>query len=235
MALKSGKVIGRFLASVIDGIDSDSEPDLVPLSGSVTFTPAVNKVLTTDTNPPTSVFPVEIKATLDSEGYITHRFERGVRLLSPATGVNPSGWTWRVTLDLAQGGTKISTTSFDIEVPAYVAGPDTQNPDVGSTAIDLALVAPIPSFTGTPIVRGEQGDSISAIALNEAGTSMIISIDRSTGMEQNELDISQLAGRIGSKIFLDTDGVPYFDPANEYPGIALGQDTDGTPYILGEI
>ncbi|MFY2788437.1 hypothetical protein [Rhodococcus sp. MALMAid1271] len=38
---------------------------------------------------------------------------------------------------------------------------------------------------------------------------------------------------VSTKIFADTDGVPYFDPAASGPGISVGADTDGVPYLIG--
>lgn len=37
----------------------------------------------------------------------------------------------------------------------------------------------------------------------------------------------------GSKIFADTDGVPYFDPSASGPGMGIAFDTDGVPYLIG--
>ena len=156
MAIKYGKVVGRFLGSVEDGIDFDDEPDLVPLSGTITFTPSVKKVLSV-AGDKVSIFPQPIKATLDSQGYLTHNFKRGVKLLAPTLDVNPHSWTWNVSFDLKQGSVKIQATSFDIDVPAYVAGGDVNDPDEGSTAVDLSEVAPVPAYNGMVIVRGETG------------------------------------------------------------------------------
>lgn len=158
MAINYGKVIGRFLGMVEDGIDLDDDPDLVPLTGTVTFTPAVNKVLATQEDPPVQIFPQVVKATLDSQGYLIHNFKRGIKLLSPTGDINPSGWTWRVSFDLRQGSNKVAAESFDIELPAYVPGPNVNDPDQESTAVDLSRVSPVPSSTGSAIVRGDQGD-----------------------------------------------------------------------------
>ena len=43
----------------------------------------------------------------------------------------------------------------------------------------------------------------------------------------------QVASGAGSKIFLDTDDVPYFDPAATGTGVFIAVDTDGAPYLIG--
>lgn len=166
MTIYYGKVIGRFLGLVEDGSDLDENPDFSPLGGTVTFTPAVTKVLGAGEDPPVSIYPQVVKATLDTNGYLTHNFKKGVKLLAPTEDVNPSGWTWTVSFDLKQGTKSVPTSSFTITVPPYEPGPDTENPDVGSTAVDLALVAPVPSSTGSAVVRGERGYSAYEIAVS---------------------------------------------------------------------
>lgn len=227
MTVQYGKIVGRFLASIADGIDFDDDPDLVPLRGTITFTPKVNKVLVQDSLDPVSIYPMTIQANLDSEGYLVHNFKRGVKLLAPTEHVNPSGWTWQVSFDLSQGNTKIATQSFPIGVPEY-------NPADPSTAVDLALASPVPDASGVPITRGEPGASVEDIEVNESGTALIFTIGGSNPTEK-EIPLPDVANRVGSKIFLDTDGTPYFDPLSESAGIAIATDTDGIPYIIGEI
>lgn len=166
MAINYGKVVGRFLGMIEDGTDENDDPDIIPLTGTVTFTPSVNKVLATGESPPVAIFPQPVKATLDAQGYLSHNFKRGVKLLSPSGEINPSDWTWKVSFDLKQKTTKISASSFDITFPAYVPGPNENDPDQGSTAVDLSVVSPVPSSPGNAIVRGEPGKSAYQHALD---------------------------------------------------------------------
>lgn len=161
MTIYNGKVIGRFVVVAPDSDDADTDPDLVALKGVVTFTPAVDKVL----GATEQIFPVVVKAHLDSEGYLTYKGERGVYLLSPESDINPSDWTWTVSFDLKHGNTEIDVDSFSISLPPYVAGPNAENPDVGSTAVDLAAVSPIPSSPGNAITKGDPGDSAYDVAV----------------------------------------------------------------------
>jgi hypothetical protein len=41
------------------------------------------------------------------------------------------------------------------------------------------------------------------------------------------------AGTFDSKIFYDTDGVPYFEPNAAESGASLAADTDGVPFLIG--
>lgn len=161
MTIYNGKVIGRFVVVAPDSDDVDTDPDLVALKGIVTFTPAVDKVLSATEQ----IFPVVVKAYLDSEGYLTYKGERGVYLLSPESDINPSDWTWTVSFDLKYGSTEIDIDSFPIAIPPYIAGPDAENPDVGSTAVDLAASSPIPSSPGNAITKGDPGDSAYDVAV----------------------------------------------------------------------
>lgn len=161
MTIYNGKVIGRFVVVAPDSDDVDTDPDLVALKGIVTFTPAVDKVLSATEQ----IFPVAVKAYLDSEGYLTYKGERGVYLLSPESDINPSDWTWTVSFDLKYGSTEIDIDSFPIAIPPYIAGPDAENPDVGSTAVDLAASSPIPSSPGNAITKGDPGDSAYDVAV----------------------------------------------------------------------
>ena len=46
-------------------------------------------------------------------------------------------------------------------------------------------------------------------------------------------DAEAAAGTFDSKIFYDTDGVPYFEPNAPESGAALAADTDGVPFLIG--
>ncbi|WIE65966.1 hypothetical protein DEI99_005355 [Curtobacterium sp. MCLR17_036] len=144
--MQYGTVTGRFLAAVADTPqDADTNPDEVPLQGTVTFTPSAAALKVAGQG--ATILPVPIAGTLDADGYLTLNGQRGVTLIATDTDeTNPRDFTYRVTFSgLNYGGVGVSYQSFSIAVPA------------GQT-IDLAVVAPVAEAKGAAIVRGEKGD-----------------------------------------------------------------------------
>ncbi|MFI6173509.1 hypothetical protein ACIBCN_42490 [Nocardia sp. NPDC051052] len=162
--LKYGKVVGRFLANVIDDGDVGDTPEFVPLTGSLTFTADAPKVLVpgAELGPATYVqLPSHYECQLDQWGFITWRGRPGVRLVAPSAATNPSQWTWRVSFDLSYDGERVPMESFSFTVPEYVPGADPQKPDIGATGlVDLTLVSPVPSSAGNAVVMGPRGEGI---------------------------------------------------------------------------
>lgn len=143
MALQFGKVTGRFVAVVADSPeDSDSDPDVVPLQGVVTFTLKAPALLVPDAEPfPMTALPAPVSATLDSEGYLTLNGTRSVTLLASNGQHNPTSTTYEVKFALKHGTISVPYSTFNISVPA------------GET-VNLTTVAPVPSSSGSPIVQG---------------------------------------------------------------------------------
>lgn len=195
---KYGKVVGRLVAIVADGPDEDEYPtggfpDVVPMRGTVTFTPYVSKVLVAEAIPsPATAFPVPITVPLDDNGYLTWNGKPGVFLLCPSEATNPPDFTYRVRFNLEHDGRKVSTDEFPIELVEYVPGPDPLNPDAGSTAVDLTLVSPVYPSAGQPIVRGIKGDTIERIELSADGGAFVFYIERSTGVVPETVEIPAL-------------------------------------------
>jgi hypothetical protein len=147
--LKYGKVVGRFLANVIDGPDIDDLPEFEALTGTVTFTAEASKILVAGAQPAPATYvqlPKHYECQLNRHGYLTWRGMQGVRLVAPSSATNPSEWTWRVSFDLYYEGDPVPLESFSFVVPEYVPGPDPKEPDVASTGlVDLTLVSPVPA------------------------------------------------------------------------------------------
>ncbi|MCP9622551.1 hypothetical protein FOH10_34365 [Nocardia otitidiscaviarum] len=162
--LKYGKVVGRFLANVADGPDIGDLPEFLPLRGTLTFTADAPKILVGGAEPAPATYvqlPEHYECQLDEFGYLTWRGKRGVRLVAPGAATNPTDWTWRVSFNLNYDGRQIPMESFSFAVTEYVAGPDPENPDAGSSGlVDLTLVAPVPASPGNAVVRGERGEGI---------------------------------------------------------------------------
>lgn len=144
--LTYGQVIGRFLAIVGDSADPDTTPDAMPLEGTVTLTPNISAALVATASPvPATVLPRSIVCTLDAEGYLTYDGAQSVYLLAtddPA--LNPTDFTYTASFGLSLSGGALSYAPFSFELPA------------GAT-IDLTVVAPVPSSSGTPTVVGPAG------------------------------------------------------------------------------
>lgn len=164
LPLEYGKVVGRFLANVIDGPDLGDLPEFPPLSGTITFIADAPKILVRNAQPAPATYvqlPQHYECQLDEFGYLTWRGKRGVRLVAPGPATNPAEWTWRVSFDLSYDGERIPLDSFSFQVPAYMPGPDPENPDTGSTGlVDLTLAAPVPMSAGNAVVVGPAGHGI---------------------------------------------------------------------------
>lgn len=159
-----GKVVGRFLANVIDGPDIGDLPEFLPLAGSVTFTAESPKILVADGVPAPATYvqlPQHYVCQLDEFGYLSWRGGRGVRLVAPTVDTNPADWTWRVSFELAYDGLAVPLAPFSFTVPEYIPGPDEEDPDTGSSGlVDLTVVSPVPASTGDAIVRGPAGEGL---------------------------------------------------------------------------
>ena len=202
--LTYGKVVGRLLAVVADGPDEDEFPsggfpDAVALAGSVTFTPRAKRVLVAGASPdPAIAFPAAITAQLDRYGYLTWNGRRGIFLLAPSAQMNPAAWTYEVKFDLTLDRVKIPAASFDMELVKYVPGPNPADPDAGSTAVDLATVAPVMTSPGTPVVVGPKGDTIQTITLSGDGSALVFHIDRSGVLNLVSVVIPALGDLVGA-------------------------------------
>ena len=141
----TGLIVGRFLSAVGDSPDdTDQEPELVPMSGTVTLTPAVSSVKIVEGAPePVTVTMAPITAQLDAQGYLSRNGQRGVRVLASDGPVNPKDFTYTVTfsLSLGSGMAAVKFPQFPIQV-------------LTGGVVDLTVVAPVSSSQGSPMVQG---------------------------------------------------------------------------------
>lgn len=154
----TGKVTGRYTSALKDAV---SNP--LPATGTVTFTPQADYVLSPNN---ATVLSTPIIAVLDSQGYLstadtsktTQRYirdirggyipkYRGVNLQATDGDTNPTNWTWRVDFDLTVGDHKVKQESFSFSLPA-------------GSEIDLTTVTPVPGVSGYSTIQGPQGDSV---------------------------------------------------------------------------
>jgi hypothetical protein len=141
-----GTVVGRFLAAVADGTeDADLNPDGIPVTGSVTFTPSVSAILVDSSVPPVTILPTPITATLDAQGYLSLNGVRGIKLVATDSSfTNPTAFTYEVSFKNMRyaGGANVNYPSYSIAVPT-------------DSTTDLSLTAPVPTSTGNPVLRDE--------------------------------------------------------------------------------
>lgn len=120
MAL-TGTVKGRYVDTAGD-----------PIKGKIVFTPTPKWLLNLTAEPPETILPNAVAATLEDG-----QFELQL-IATDDPDLNPGGWTYRVQFVLAGGKT---IESFPLAVPA------------GST-VDMAEATPVALSNGVPIVRG---------------------------------------------------------------------------------
>lgn len=145
--IPTGLVTGQFYFVSEDTVDVDTDPELLVVSGSVTFTCSA-PVLRMPTKLAT-VVPVEFKAKFDSQGRLVSFQDWSVGLELPATNsvlFNPTDFTWRVSFDLVQVSNRhtVSIAPFDIQVPQ-------------GTTVDLTTAMPVSTSPGVLTVQGPQG------------------------------------------------------------------------------
>ena len=69
--LQYGTVVGRFLVELGESSDPDLTPDVYPVKGFLTFTPATSYSNVKTAQPdPATVFPQTVYGVLDSDGYL---------------------------------------------------------------------------------------------------------------------------------------------------------------------
>ena len=146
--LSYGTVSGRFVIGYQDSADSGSEPDAIPASGSVFFTPSINVLKDISASPdPVSLLPAVVEATLDSDGYICgYGTTRGINLIATDDPQgNPVNWTWKVDFRLTNSdGVAFPLESFSFSLAS-------------GSSVDLTLLAPVPASNGTFYNIGPQG------------------------------------------------------------------------------
>ncbi|MBF6350373.1 hypothetical protein IU448_15305 [Nocardia flavorosea] len=231
--LKYGKVVGRFLANIVDGPDIEDLPEFPPLSGTLTFTAGAPKVLvaTAEPDPATYVqLPQHYKVSLDEFGYLTWRGDRGVKLVAPtADTTNPSGWTWRVTFDLNYEGSPVNIAPFSFLVPEYEPGPDPENPDAGSSGlVDLTLVSPVPASNGEAVVRG-----LSVVGVSLVGDALVFELDNGEDLDpvtipQIEAATNAAAAAAASETAAETAATDAAAAVNSFD-LTVGTVTTGAP------
>lgn len=141
----TGLVIGQFGLGVVDSADPDMEPEVIPLAGTVTFTPSVPYLPNPTAAPnPITIVTSAITAVLDHEGYVctpgpdgVTPFYRGVRLFATNDpDLSVENWTWSVVYTFQP--VKGIIPKIPSHAMALLEGEE----------IDLTKVVPVPSSPG---------------------------------------------------------------------------------------
>lgn len=155
----TGKVTGRFIVGIVDGADSDDEPDAIPASGTVTFTPSVPYLPDPTATPsPVTILHTPIVGVLDEDGVLCTPDpadplapgKPGLRLIATDDpDLSVTGWTWSVTYKLhSVGGIALTIPTHSMSMPT------------GGT-VDLTTVVKVPSSAG---IGQEQAEALAAAA-----------------------------------------------------------------------
>lgn len=123
-------VTGR-LAATEQTQNTDHAPDVIPLSGRVTFTANVSRLMHVATD--TIFIPFPVSAELDSSGEFS-----ATLIASDDPDINPTGWTYQATFQV---------NDVTIEPFNFIAGSD--------QVIDITDIIPVASSSGDAVARGE--------------------------------------------------------------------------------
>ncbi|MFS0094887.1 hypothetical protein ACL1GL_00765 [Corynebacterium striatum] len=155
-------------AVVIDGADSDANPDFVKVNGNVTFTPllkAGDVVQYAGPNGPESLVLAPIECRI-SDGIIMHRGQEGVYLVAGGEGVQPDVIQWKATFSNMQA----NGWAFTLKPVMFDAVPGGE--------VDLTLVSPI-AGASEPIVRGPAGVGLKSITVE--GSELVVTVTSEAG------------------------------------------------------
>lgn len=155
-------------AVVIDGADTDANPDFVKVNGNVTFTPllkAGDVVQYAGPKGPESLVLAPIECRI-SDGIIMHRGQEGVFLAAGGEGVQPDVIQWKATFSNMQAG----GWAFTLKPVMFDAVPGGD--------VDLTLVSPI-AGASEPIVRGPAGVGLKSITVE--GSELVVTVTSEAG------------------------------------------------------
>lgn len=150
--VSTGEVVGRYIADVIDGADTNLDPDARPVRGRIVFTASVPYLPNPTAAPaPVTIMRVPIIGVLDADGYLCTPYPgtlepqyRGVRLIATDDpDLSVEGWTWDVTYMFDPiDGYKIAIPAHGFTLPS-------------GTTVDLTKVAKVPSSPGYSLPQAE--------------------------------------------------------------------------------
>lgn len=155
----TGKFVGRFIVGVVDGVDEDDEPDYIPATGTITFTPTPAYMPSpTSSEGALTILQTPSVAILDDEGYLCtpdqsypgSAGKRGIRLIA---GNSPhllvDDWTYAVSYSFGMvNGTMPAIPGHSVML-------------LSGETVDLTNAVKVPSSPGIGI---EQAEALAAQA-----------------------------------------------------------------------
>jgi len=123
--------------------DIDSDPDMSPVTGTVTFTPRIVETTLNSGDGNSSLFIAAVTAQVGSDGILRNaQGDPWVSLFDPnSSGLANQGWTWQASF-VMDGFKK---ASFDFT-------------GTGGQTYDLAQLTPVATSPGVLVQRGPQGE-----------------------------------------------------------------------------
>lgn len=191
-----GTVTGRLVAAVADTTtDVNALPDMLPISGTVTFTPKLTSGFAKNITQLLTIVPLPITCPLEaSTGFLLDPTgARGVTMVATDdVDLQPVNWTYTVSFDVRQGTTAIALPSFSM---ALAAG----------TTIDLSAIVPVVPSTGEALGVAQ---AAAAAAATSAATAVANSGSGTGGLTTEQIQ-DMIAGFLtaGTGIQLTYDDV----------------------------
>lgn len=143
----TGIINGEFWFVNEDSVDAGTDPDLMVVTGTVTFTASVPVIRMPSKL--ATIIPMKFDAEFNSSGLLVPKGQTTPGIKLPATDstlLSPLNYTWKVEFNLKEASTGFSVVvpSFSFSVPA------------GSTQ-DLTTLFPVDTSPGTITIQGPAG------------------------------------------------------------------------------
>lgn len=203
--LSTGMVHGRFIVAMIDGDDTDQEPEAIPASGKIVFKASVPYVPVPVTSEgPVTVLKGPITGVLDSDGYLctphpvtSEPMYRGVKLLAtddPDMAVTDWTWTAEYRLDPV-GAVTLAIAAHAFALPS-------------GSELDLTTLVKVPSSPGYGLPQAEaavlRAEAAAQVALDVKAMADAGEFDGAQGLPGNAT--MRVDTTVGTRVFI-TDGV----------------------------
>lgn len=173
-------------AAHLDGWDDDTNPDIHPVHGEVTFTPIIpegDAIQLYEDGKPKTIVPLPITVRI-SDGEIFHRGETSVKLLAGGDRMNPPKLYWRASFAHMQS----NGIPFKLKPIQFEAIPD--------GTVDLTAVAPVVGIE-PPTTKGRDGDTITG--LTTEGANVIVTVRDADGVvNKHQIAIGQVATTVAN-------------------------------------
>jgi hypothetical protein len=142
-----GTVTDTYFGVIADrDLDAAHNPDIVPVSGRVTFTPMLpSGAPLLFPGAPFAATPISVVAVYDDSGRLTLNDNVGVRLVATDNPLETyTNWVWQAEFVVAVGDVNIVRNTFAFKLP-------------GNSTVDLATVQPVAVVNGIPSTVGPPG------------------------------------------------------------------------------